>query len=61
MSVVNAFMNSKDFSKLIMKGKDQSYLTPEDINDAIAWADGLNAAANSWSHRERPTTATVTP
>ena len=35
MSVVNAFMNSKDFSKLIMKGKDQSYLTPEDINDAI--------------------------
>lgn len=36
-------------------------VSPEDINDAIAWADGLNAAANSWSHRERPTTATVTP
>jgi RNA polymerase primary sigma factor len=35
MSVVGAFINSKDFSKLLIKGKDQSYLTPEEINDAI--------------------------
>ncbi|MBY0518533.1 MAG: RNA polymerase sigma factor RpoD [Bacteriovoracaceae bacterium] len=35
MSVVVAFLNSKEFSRLLMKGKDQSYLTPEEINDAI--------------------------
>ena len=35
MSVVAAFLNSKDFSRLLLKGKDQSYLSPEEINDAI--------------------------
>lgn len=35
MSVVVAFLNSREFSRLIMKGKDQQYLTPEEINDAI--------------------------
>tara|TARA_R110002072_G_scaffold1989_5_gene16619 strand:+ start:71681 stop:73462 length:1782 start_codon:yes stop_codon:yes gene_type:complete len=35
MSIVGAFINSKDFSKLLIKGKDQSYLTPEEINDAV--------------------------
>ena len=35
MSVVVAFLNSKEFSRLLMKGKDQQYLTPEEINDAI--------------------------
>jgi RNA polymerase primary sigma factor len=35
MSVVVAFLNSKEFSRLLMKGKDQGYLTPEEINDAI--------------------------
>lgn len=35
MSVVVVFLNSREFSRLIMKGKDQSYLTPEEINDAI--------------------------
>lgn len=35
MSVVTAFINSRDFSKLLIKGKDQSFLTPEEINDAI--------------------------
>jgi RNA polymerase primary sigma factor len=35
MSVVTAFLNSREFSRLIMKGKDQQYLTPEEINDAI--------------------------
>ena len=35
MSVVAAFLNSKDFSKLVIKGKDQSFLTVEQINDAI--------------------------
>ena len=35
MSVVIAFLNSREFSRLVMKGKDQSYLTPEEINDAI--------------------------
>lgn len=36
MSVVIAFLNSREFSRLIMKGKDQTYLTPEEINDAIS-------------------------
>lgn len=35
MSVVVAFLNSREFSRLVMKGKDQGYLTPEEINDAI--------------------------
>ncbi len=35
MSVAAAFLNSKNFSKLLIKGKDQNYLTPEEINDAI--------------------------
>jgi RNA polymerase primary sigma factor len=35
MSVVVAFLNSREFSRLIMKGKDQGHLTPEEINDAI--------------------------
>jgi RNA polymerase primary sigma factor len=35
MSVVVAFLNSKEFSRLLMKGKDQTFLTPEEINDAI--------------------------
>ena len=36
MSVVVAFLNSREFSRLVMKGKDQTYLTPEEINDAIS-------------------------
>jgi RNA polymerase primary sigma factor len=44
MSVVGAFINSKEFSKLLIKGKDQSYLTPEEINDAIP-ASIVEAAA----------------
>ncbi len=35
MSVIVAFLNSKDFSKLILKGKEQGFLTPEEVNDAI--------------------------
>ena len=35
MSVVTVFLNSKEFSKLLIKGKDQGLLTPEEINDAI--------------------------
>ncbi len=35
MSLVGAFINSKDFSKLLIKGKDQTFLTPDEINDAI--------------------------
>jgi RNA polymerase primary sigma factor len=35
MSVALAFINSKEFSKLLMKGGDQGYLTPEEINDAV--------------------------
>lgn len=35
MSVVTAFINSRDFSKLLIRGKDQNFLTPEEINDAI--------------------------
>lgn len=35
MSVASAFLSSKTFSKLLIKGKDQSYLTPEEINDAV--------------------------
>ncbi len=32
---VQAFLNSKDFNRLLVKGKDQSTLTAEEINDAI--------------------------
>jgi RNA polymerase primary sigma factor len=35
MSVASAFLSSKTFSKLLIKGKDQTYLTPEEINDAV--------------------------
>ena len=35
MSLVEEFLNSKTFSKLLLKGKDQKFLTPEEINDAI--------------------------
>jgi len=35
MSIVSAFLNTKEFSKLILKGKEQSFLTPEEINDAV--------------------------
>ncbi|HXH74028.1 MAG TPA: RNA polymerase sigma factor RpoD [Bacteriovoracaceae bacterium] len=35
MSVVVAFLNSREFSRLVMKGKDQTFLSPEEINDAI--------------------------
>jgi RNA polymerase primary sigma factor len=35
MSDVTTFLNSKEFAKLIMKGKEQGFLTPEEINDAI--------------------------
>ena len=35
MSVISAFLNSKDFSKLMLKGKEQGFLTPEEINDAV--------------------------
>ena len=35
MSVLGAFINSKEFSKLLIKGKDQNFLTPEEINDAV--------------------------
>ena len=35
MSLVEEFLNSKTFSKLIIKGKDQKFITPEEINDAI--------------------------
>jgi RNA polymerase primary sigma factor len=32
---LNVFFNSKEFSKLLSKGKDQGSLTPEEINDSI--------------------------
>ena len=35
MSLIATFLNSKEFSKLLIKGKDQGFLTPEEINDAI--------------------------
>jgi RNA polymerase primary sigma factor len=34
MSILASFLSSKDFKKLINKGKEQDYLTPEEINDA---------------------------
>ncbi len=35
MSILQNFLNSKELTKLITKGKDQGFLTPEEINDAI--------------------------
>ncbi len=35
MSIASAFLSAKEFSKLILKGKDQGFLTPEEINDGI--------------------------
>ena len=35
MSVASAFLSAKEFSKLLLKGKEQGFLTPEEINDAI--------------------------
>lgn len=35
MSVIVAYLNSKEFTKLVLKGKEQSFLTPDEINDAI--------------------------
>lgn len=35
MSEAVAFINSKEFSKLLIKGKDQTFLTPEEIHDAV--------------------------
>jgi len=35
MSTIQTFLSSKTFDKLLHKGKDKSFLTPEEINDAI--------------------------
>ena len=35
MSVIAAFLNSKVFSKLLIKGKDQAFLSPDQIHEAI--------------------------
>ncbi len=35
MAIVSTFLNSKDFIKLLDKGKDQNFLTPDDVNEAI--------------------------
>ncbi len=35
MSNLDSFLTSKEFSKLILKGKDQTYLSPEEINDFL--------------------------
>ena len=36
MSTLNAFIDSKDFNKLLDKGRDQNFLlTPEEVNEAI--------------------------
>ncbi len=35
MSTLNTFIDSKDFAKLLDKGKDQNFLTPEEVNEAI--------------------------
>ena len=34
-TIVKVFFESKEFSKLILKGKAQSFLTPEEIHDAV--------------------------
>jgi len=33
--VLNLFFNSKEFRKLIHKGKDQTFITPEELNDCL--------------------------
>ena len=35
MSLLESFLESKKFNNLLVKGRDQSFLTPEDINDII--------------------------
>src|SRR3989339_637516 len=35
MSVIAAFLNSKVFSKLLIKGKDQAFLSPDQIHEAV--------------------------
>lgn len=35
MSLASTFLKSKEFSRLLDKGRDATYLTPEEINDAI--------------------------
>ncbi len=35
MAVLEKFFVSREFNKLLLKGQEQSYLTPEDINDCI--------------------------
>ena len=32
---IDTFIKSKEVEKLIQKGKDQSYLSPEEINDVL--------------------------
>jgi RNA polymerase primary sigma factor len=44
MSILTSFFKSKDFKRLMQKGTEQTYLTPEEINDALpptllAWQD----------------------
>jgi RNA polymerase primary sigma factor len=33
--LVSTFLNSKEFARLLVKGKDQNFITPEEVNDAI--------------------------
>ncbi len=35
MASLDKFFSSREFNKLLVKGQDQSYLTPEDVNDCI--------------------------
>jgi RNA polymerase primary sigma factor len=50
MSAIATFLSSKEFQKLLTKGKDQSFLTPEEINDAIPTSivdpDSIDAILN---------------
>lgn len=72
MSVVAAFLNSKDFTKLLLKGKDQGFLSPEEINDAISASvvdyteldlileklEEMNVTINKVEHEEEETEMT---
>jgi len=72
MSVISAFLNTKDFSKLLLKGKEQGFLTPEEINDAIPASivdysevdilllklEGLNISINKLDEEEEESEAT---
>ncbi|MCT4643178.1 MAG: RNA polymerase sigma factor RpoD [Bacteriovoracaceae bacterium] len=72
MSIVSAFLNSKDFSKLLLKGKEQGFLTPEEINDALPTSvvdaaeidflleklDGMNIPLNNVDHEENESEST---